>query len=198
MKKTIITAMVAMVAAVATADFYVNMAVPFGIYDQGGGALISNPGGQALLELFYVGDNGVVDYAGAGAGTLGDVDLGGSGDDVLLGSFIFTAAGGAFDGYISGAASTITAPYQGTGEIFGRVYQGLGAPGDWYYQGAVQVVPSLDPSGDPPPTPADYFVDGGAAGSLANAGQVIPEPATIGLMGIAGLGMYLARRKARR
>jgi len=28
--------------------------------------------------------------------------------------------------------------------------------------------------------------------------QVIPEPATIGLMGIAGLGMFLARRKARR
>lgn len=28
--------------------------------------------------------------------------------------------------------------------------------------------------------------------------QVIPEPATIGMMGVAGLGMFLARRKARR
>ena len=28
--------------------------------------------------------------------------------------------------------------------------------------------------------------------------QVIPEPATFGLMGIAGLGMFLARKKARR
>ena len=28
--------------------------------------------------------------------------------------------------------------------------------------------------------------------------QVVPEPATFGLMGIAGLGMYLARRKTRR
>lgn len=28
--------------------------------------------------------------------------------------------------------------------------------------------------------------------------EVIPEPATIGLMGVAGLGMFLARRKARR
>jgi hypothetical protein len=27
--------------------------------------------------------------------------------------------------------------------------------------------------------------------------QVIPEPATVGLMGIAGLGLFLARRKAR-
>ena len=28
--------------------------------------------------------------------------------------------------------------------------------------------------------------------------EVIPEPATLGLMGIAGLGMFLARKKARR
>lgn len=28
--------------------------------------------------------------------------------------------------------------------------------------------------------------------------QVVPEPATIGLMGVAGLGMFLARRKTRR
>ncbi len=28
--------------------------------------------------------------------------------------------------------------------------------------------------------------------------QVVPEPATIGLMGVAGLGMFLARKKARR
>ncbi len=36
-------------------------------------------------------------------------------------------------------------------------------------------------------------------GSFLDAnGTVIPEPATIGLMGIAGLGMFLARRKVRR
>jgi len=34
--------------------------------------------------------------------------------------------------------------------------------------------------------------------SGAGALPVIPEPATIGLMGVAGLGMFLARRKVRR
>ncbi len=40
---------------------------------------------------------------------------------------------------------------------------------------------------------------GGAMPTAAGAGavEVIPEPATLGLMGIAGLGMFLARKKAR-
>ncbi|MDF7825020.1 PEP-CTERM sorting domain-containing protein, partial [Pontiellaceae bacterium B12227] len=55
------------------------------------------------------------------------------------------------------------------------------------------------------------IVDQAAAGSPAPATPqnvaipsldanvtVIPEPATLGLLGIAGLGMFLARRKARR
>jgi hypothetical protein len=52
-----------------------------------------------------------------------------------------------------------------------------------------------------PAVPLSY-----AAGDSANTGTTvisgdwvaIPEPATLGLMGIAGLGMFLARRKARR
>jgi hypothetical protein len=35
------------------------------------------------------------------------------------------------------------------------------------------------------------------AASRGTGIEVIPEPATIGMMGIAGLGMFLARRKAR-
>ncbi|MDF7800963.1 PEP-CTERM sorting domain-containing protein [Pontiellaceae bacterium B1224] len=35
-------------------------------------------------------------------------------------------------------------------------------------------------------------------GDVQTATEVIPEPATLGLMGIAGLGMFLARKKARR
>ncbi|WP_372808530.1 PEP-CTERM sorting domain-containing protein [Pontiella sp.] len=37
-----------------------------------------------------------------------------------------------------------------------------------------------------------------SVGALDANIEVIPEPATLGLMGVAGLGMFLARRKARR
>jgi hypothetical protein len=203
MKRLGILTVAVLAAGYAQADFFVNFAVPYGVADRSGDAveLIDANSGQSLLELYYVGDNGVVDYSQApAAGTLGDVLVGGgNGDDVLLGSFIFTASGGSYDGFISGASQNIiSSPYLGTGEIFGRVFQGTGAVGDWYYQGAVQVVADLDPNGDPPPTPADYFVDGGVAGARAEMGQVIPEPATFGLMGVAAMGLFLARKKARR
>lgn len=42
------------------------------------------------------------------------------------------------------------------------------------------------------------YAAGGSLDVNANGTTVIPEPATIGLMGIAGLGMFLARRKSRR
>jgi hypothetical protein len=195
MKKISIVAAALTVAAVASADIYVNAVVGFGIYDQADGVspLIANPGGEALMQLFYVGGNGVADYEDGSFGVLGAG--GASGDDVLLGSFTFTAAGGAFDGYLTGANFTSTDLGLAGGNVFARVFQGTGGAGDWYYQGAIFAASDLDqPGGDPPDS---YLIDGGVA-AIANTGQVIPEPATIGLMGIAGVGMFLARRKARR
>jgi hypothetical protein len=53
-------------------------------------------------------------------------------------------------------------------------------------------------SGDaaPPATSINYNVDSPI--STGATWAAIPEPATIGLMGIAGMGMFLARRKVRR
>jgi len=47
------------------------------------------------------------------------------------------------------------------------------------------------PGGTPNPT------QGIALGNVQTSTQVIPEPATLGLMGVAGLGMFLARKKTR-
>ena len=49
-------------------------------------------------------------------------------------------------------------------------------------------------------TPAPSDIQEFDAGLVKMTGTVvaIPEPATLGLMGIAGLGMFLARKKARR
>jgi hypothetical protein len=46
-----------------------------------------------------------------------------------------------------------------------------------------------------PALPQDVVIPNLVAGTTVT---VIPEPATLGLMGIAGLGMFLARKKARR
>lgn len=50
------------------------------------------------------------------------------------------------------------------------------------------------------PTPAPGDLQNFDAGTvqMTNMTIAIPEPATLGLMGIAGLGMFLARKKARR
>lgn len=51
-----------------------------------------------------------------------------------------------------------------------------------------------DGVGGDPRLAAQEFAGGGAVNINV---EVIPEPATLGLMGLAGLGMFLARRKAR-
>jgi hypothetical protein len=55
-------------------------------------------------------------------------------------------------------------------------------------------VEDLQPGVNPPATGPTF--DGGAV--QTNVQVVVPEPATFGLMGVAGLGLFLARRKARR
>jgi hypothetical protein len=52
----------------------------------------------------------------------------------------------------------------------------------------------LQPNLALPPNAAQIL----AGGAIQTNIEIIPEPATLGLMGIAGLGMFLARRKTRR
>ena len=65
--------------------------------------------------------------------------------------------------------------------------------GSTFMVSEMALVKNLFPAGQATPDlPQDF--DPGAMTSV----EVVPEPATFGLMGIAGLGMFLARRKARR
>ena len=184
-----------MMAMVAQADFIIDVSSSWGTYNNGGVAgLMAPTAGNAVVELYYVGANGLFDTL-AGAGTLGDITAGGVGDDVLLTSF-FAPVGSVYADF---APQAYTGTYLGTGEVFARIWNDADASagGPWFYQSAILAANNLNPAAQPPPTPDALDIGGGATGQAATHGQVIPEPATLGLMGIAGLGMYLARRKVR-
>ncbi len=95
-------------------------------------------------------------------------------------------------------------------EVLSVWYDGLGAI-DWFFLDTQEVNASLlkynDGRNNTPPVPvvdtiwADNAIPGDAFTSLvleSGGTTVIPEPATLGMMAIAGLGMFLARKKTRR
>ncbi len=61
----------------------------------------------------------------------------------------------------------------------------------WYFQGGNVSAPDVDLAGIPAPTSTTYNF-GGSTGGVA-----IPEPATVGLMGIAATALFAARRNVR-
>ena len=209
MKKVIVIAMLASLVGVAQADYNVGLNVGYGVRSfDGSTGLLPNVNDEAVLQLIYVGENGLIDYAGAAdKGDLGDISspLGKvagdmlDGDDILLGMFSFRNAGGSFQDEAFGASQVINGAYI-AGSVYGRII-GAGdngvTAGDWFWQGAVFDAKDMDMGAATPPLPEDYAIDNNEL-VQASSGQVIPEPATFGLMGVAALGMFLARKKARR
>ena len=195
MKKLII-ALVA-ITTIASADIYVNLVTPYGFTDNSNpNAEFLLPGETALIELVSVGADGLIDTAG----TVGT-------DDSVLGSFSITASlSGSLDDY---TAYAYTGGYdfelvgQGAATVFARIYQdSTKAVGSKYYDGATLSANDVIIGGDtdagiPPPLAQGYSFGGDVGTDVASFATVIPEPATIGLMGIAAAGLFSARRKVR-
>lgn len=196
MKKLGIITVVAAMAVAAQADFYVNVFSTYGIYDSAGvGGIIPGVGDQAIIKIYTTAG------APADGGSL-DLSLEAAGESMLAPEGIFVNTGGLYEDYAGGLLLEAgQAPYANGGNLFARIFtdkngNGVVEAGDNFYTGHVQVMTDLV-VGSPPPTPESYNLGEGLLGQAA-AGVVIPEPATIGLMGLAGLGMFLARRKVRR
>ncbi|VGO16120.1 hypothetical protein PDESU_04710 [Pontiella desulfatans] len=194
MKKAIVLLSAIALAGAASADIYTALAAGFGIGGNGsaGGIVNATDGTQILLQLIDGGGDGL-DYE-AGMQVWAD-GVKASGNDTVLGTLsgVVTSGGADYSDWAGLIAGTITATY--TADAWIRVSGTEG--GDWVYEQAMSFS-DIDIS-DPKATPEGKFFDnGGAGGTATGAVTVIPEPATIGLMGIAGIGMFLARRKARR
>ena len=185
MKKVITMVAVAAVAAVATADI-----VSF----KYNGGVLSDAGGAAYPQGAIVG----------GAVTM-LVDLnplvsGGSINIVDIPAPLLTADISVGPAFAGGRYSTLAVEsdtdFSGGAPMAYLVFDPNG--------GGIQVgdVIGLAAAGDTlnaltPPIGAGDIQSFSPGDIQANV-TVIPEPATLGLMGIAGLGMYLARRKVRR
>lgn len=207
-KLIIIAAVVAAIAGVAKADLAVKWFNDQIIVDDGSGGLADG----ALVQLLWSA-TGIQTSGGGGFAVQGGALLQG---EYLLAQTTTFGSGGATPPDFG-----LWAPTQGiwfnsdvggadinSGFFFTRIFNADGALGEtfldtgevdasaWVYDdGTGKVPPVPDPNtiyqlnAIPGPAFSTVLLD-------TNGSTVIPEPATVGLMGIAGLGMFLARKKA--
>ncbi len=178
-------------AGIASADMFASITVGYGIFDStGGSGLVVDEVGELITIRVVSGDSGIV--TGGDLGYLLDLSLLG----VELGfTEWFVTDVGMWQDYATGAAvmvGGVGVPYDADAWI---VMTGSNTDEAYVANVGSLILDRTLTAMDPPQTV--YFDGGGVTGAIANA-IVIPEPATIGLMGIAGLGMFLARRKVRR
>ena len=144
-------------------------ATAYSILDVDLSSFVVNNGGNLEISIFDIVAAYSVDSLGVAPAFLG-------------GAYSTLAING--DGSVAGSTANLLI-HNGTGAIQQGDYIGLGGSG---------VIVDLQPGGVGAPGLTQSFVGGDVQTNI----QVVPEPATIGLMGVAGLGLFLARKKAHR
>lgn len=210
MKKVIIALAVMAMAVGSHADIYASMFVDFGVWGNGAeGGIVDDVVGTKILATVIDGNGDGIDYQNGNQvvynPNTGAMNL--LGNDTLIGEFSLTIdAAGTFQNEGFGLISIVGgAGIANTADAY-IVVNGTQL-GDWAWVGQQGVDFNVFEDkifGATPPTPQTVSFAGTADGSTSNAiadgsiaVAVIPEPATFGLMGIAGLGLFLARKKAR-
>ena len=201
----------AIAATVATAGVGINWTVAWGAYTHDAPNTTDYPSPNALLDsysalwqLIYAGANNIADpvddvnWAG-GAGIADDYV---SGDDVVWAERSIPLGGGTapedstqWDNWmlpVSGFVVYQDLGWSTAGFVYQRVFEGTPAPGSWFFQSPLLALNTSYTGGGSPTQ--DFFLDDGNAGFQPTL--QVPEPATMGLLGLGALVMAIRRRRS--
>jgi hypothetical protein len=160
---------------------------------------------SALWQLIYAGADNVanpLDSMNLTTGGPGIADDYVTGDDVVwaqrsipLGGGTAPEDGTSWDNWMIPQGGSVVyedLSWSTAGFVYQRVFEGTPTLGSWYYQTPLQALNTGYVGGGQPPQ--DFFLDTPTEGFQPN--RQIPEPATMGLLGLGALVMAIRRRRS--
>lgn len=215
MKKLLMAVFALAVATtVATAGVGIQWVTGWGGYTHDAPNITDDPSSFALLDhtsalwqLIYAGADGAVDVPNLANGANGYV----SDDDVVWAERTITGAGATapedgttwnnfmYRANLAGSADYIDLTWSTAGSVYQRVYEGTSLTeltGAWYYDSPLFTFTGTW-TDDTPTEGFNTEVDMNVGGFQANHYiPPVPEPATMGLLGLGALVMAIRRRRS--
>ena len=164
---------------------------------------------SVLWQLIYAGVNDAIDPIPAGtvptAGGAGIADDYVMGDDVVwaertiaMGGGVAPEDGSTWDNWLSPVVGNVVYPNAGwntAGFVYQRVFESINpGAGTYYFESGLTALIIYDPAN--PPTSTLCYANENAAFVANQQITAVPEPATMGLLGLGALVMAIRRRRA--
>lgn len=215
MKKILlIGALLAVMTASASAWIGIEWRAGWGVYDMDSPDLVNSNPSDALLsdssaiwQLIYAGANDAIDPHGTSEGVAGIQDNYVTGDDVVWGERVIGIGGGTaadgtdWDSWLvwqgSGDPVYQNSVWNTAGFVYQRIFEGAVVDGIQYTSPLFAFNPNWWDGNGAMPTAEMMYTETGSSVAPTTAGvQTVPEPATMGLLGLGALVMAIRRRRS--